>query len=617
MNAEYAQFVFVHLLGQARIVLQAGTHQQALPIQPKPLHMLAYLVMHGDSPCRREELQALFWPERSPRSAANNLRQALWHLRQNLPLQALIVQDGTVQWNPDMPTWIDTVAFETALDAGDLDAALKGYVGPLLPDVYDEWAQLERERLHLRYLSALEARAHSYYEAHRWQDALASAEALRSADPMNESALRLVMACHWALGQREVARRCYDAYRQRVRRELDAVPLHETTDLYRSILRGENHPDRAAPFVDQEIAARASHFSLLEVLGAFRQGVEQATAWADQADGLALAAALHWQGRFYLRLGRLPEAQGVLVRALALASTPDLKATVLAELATVETGQGGYAAAEQYYAQAASLAIAKASPLYLRLLSSLGGLQGRLGHTAQARRTLEEAVRLARACGDPAPLAVASGNLGILLIGLGDKESAQAAFREALDAARRADAHWLTAYLTGHLGVLAQDRCDLHEAAKCYQRACDLAELIGDQRSAVLWTMNLGSVRYERAQYTQAIELLTQGRELAAAQESQSLVAGADLLIGSCLVALHEHDKGMARIDQGRALAQEIGDQQRILMGYLHKGRALVKIEQLEQARSMLQEGLSKAQASQMHRMAGYLGAELDKLTTA
>jgi len=40
---------------------------------------------------------------------------------------------------------VDALAFKAALDADDLDAALELYAGPLLPDAYDEWVQLERD----------------------------------------------------------------------------------------------------------------------------------------------------------------------------------------------------------------------------------------------------------------------------------------------------------------------------------------------------------------------------------------------------------------------------------------------------------------------------------------
>lgn len=618
-----------YMLGQARVVTVTEEGERAWAVQAKPLRLLAYLLLQGGGPCRREALQAEFWPDKPPRLAANNLRQALWHLRQHLPSEALIVYDDALAWNPALSLWVDALAFEAKLAANDLEAALELYAGPLLPEAYDEWAQLERERLHLRYLSALEARAHASYEARRWEEALANANALVTADPINESAVRLAMVSYWALGQREAVRRCYDAYCRRIRAELDVAPLPETTDLYRRILLGEPHPDQTDRFVDQKIAARAAHLSLLETLGAFHQGLEQAVAWANQATGPTLAAALLWQGRFHLRLGALPAAHDALARALAHAEASDLQIAVLVDLATVETGQGHYAAAEQHYAKASHICKDKCSPLYVRLLCSRGGLEGRLGHTNEARRSLQEAVRLAHLQGDPAHLAVAGGNLGILLIGLGDQSAAQVALREALEAARRADAHWLTAHLTGHLGVLAQDRagnshragtshrCDLEEAARCYQRARDLADLIGDQRGAVLWTMNLGIVRYEQSQYSEAQELLTQGRALAAVQNSRSLIAGADILIGACLTASGQHEAGLAQIDAGLSLAQEIGDQQRILMGYLHRGRGLAGLSRMEDARSVLEEGLSKAKSSQMHRMAQYLGTELENLTSS
>lgn len=603
-----------YLLGQTRIVWQASGEQKLLRVQPKPLHLLAYLALNWRRPHRREGLQALFWPDKPPRLAANNLRQALWHLRQVLPVEALHLHGDVVQWNSAVMLWVDALVFEEALEAKDLDTALDLYAGPLLADTYYEWAQLERERLHLHYLTALEARAHRRYEARHWEAALADTEILLAADPLNEAAVRLTMACYWVLDRREAARRCYDACRQRVRRELQIDPLPETTALYQNILRGKAHPSQSPPPTDTAIAAKAAHLSLLETLGAFRQGLEQATAWAAEATGSALAAARRWQGRFHLRLGQLNDARAALEAALPLATTPDLQAALLADLATTETALGDYTSAEGHYAGALRLFPSKSSPR-LRLLSSLGGLLGRMGRLGEARLTLEEAMRLARAQGDPASLAVASGNLSILLIGQGEAEAAEAALQEALVAARQADTHWLTAHLTGHLGVLAQDRDDLEAAARHYQRARTLAETIGASRGATLWTLNLGVVRYEQGQYTGALLLLREGRKQTATQGSRSLEAGASIFIGSCLVAQGKGADGLRSIEEGLALAQTIGDQERILIGHLHRGRALAALGRTEEARVTLREGLRQAEASQMHRLEGYIRAELGSLT--
>jgi DNA-binding SARP family transcriptional activator/Tfp pilus assembly protein PilF len=598
--------ICLYLLGQTRLVCQARGASQSLRVQPKPLHLLAYLALNLERTHRREALQALFWPEKSPRAAANNLRQALWHLRRALPPDTLHLQGDEVGWNPMALPWVDVRAFEAAVDADDLDSALALYGGLLLPDVYDEWAQMERERLQVRYLTALECRARQHYEARRWQAALDDAEALLASDPLNEAATHLSMGCHWALGQREAARCVYEAYRQRVRQELGAEPSPETTALCQRILRGEAHPDHAAP--------RNAHLSLLETLGAFHQGLEQAATWAGEPSHEVRAMALRWQGRFHLRLGELAEGHAALTSALPLAVTPGLQAAILTELATTETGQGNYETAKARYSQALAL-----SPLppatRLRLLSSLGGLQGRLGQASQAQQNLEEAVTLARALEDPAALARASGNLGILHLGQGEPQAAQAAFEEALDAARQADAHWLTAHISGHLGLLAQDRDDLEMAAREYRRARFLTEMIGDQRGAVLWTLNLGTVRYEQGRYAEAMPLLEQGRQQAAAQGMRSLEAGATIFVGACQVDQEQGDEGLADVERGLALAQEIGDQERILIGLLHRGRALAALDRGDEARAALEEGLRQAQASGMLRLEGYLQAELGTLS--
>lgn len=614
MDTKHPDLIQLYLLGQTRAVRSVNGEPEELRVQPKPLHLLAYLALNWKQPHRREELQVLFWSDKPPRSAANNLRQVLWHLRQALPPETLQLQGDLVQWNPAKSPWVDALAFEAALEARDLDAALALYAGPLLPDAYDEWAQLERERLHFRYLRALETRAYRRYEARRWQASLADAETLLAADPWNETAARLNIACHWALNRREAARRCYDAYRQRVRRELGIEPLPETTAIYRRILRGETHPDQALPQTDAATAARLAHLSLLEMLGAFRQGLEKATAWAAEAAGSALAVARHRQGRFHLRLGHLTEAHAALESALLLAATSDLQAAVLTDLAATETALGDYATAEEHYAQALRL-FPPESPFHLRLLSSLGGLQGRLGR-AEARRTLEESLRQARDQGDPAPLAIAGGNLGILLIGQGEAEAAETALREALSAAQKADAHWLSAHITGHLGVLAQDRNDLEAAVRHYQHARTLAETIGDSRGATLWMLNLGVVRYEQGQYAEALSLLTEGQKLAAAQGSRSLEAGANIFMGACLVARGKGAEGLLNIEGGLALAQSLGDRERILIGHLHHGRALAALGRTDKARDTLHKGLRLAKTGQTDRLASYLRAELDGLAS-
>ena len=61
----------------------AGAPQQALPTA-RLQSLLAYLVVESAQPQPRERLAALFWPDEPTAAARQNLRQALYQLRQLL-----------------------------------------------------------------------------------------------------------------------------------------------------------------------------------------------------------------------------------------------------------------------------------------------------------------------------------------------------------------------------------------------------------------------------------------------------------------------------------------------------------------------------------------------------
>jgi DNA-binding SARP family transcriptional activator len=81
--------------------------------------LLAYLAVEGARAHSREHLAALLWPEQPDRVARQNLRQALYALRQTLdPLDppVLLVDAQSVQWNPASDSWRDIDAFRRLLD---------------------------------------------------------------------------------------------------------------------------------------------------------------------------------------------------------------------------------------------------------------------------------------------------------------------------------------------------------------------------------------------------------------------------------------------------------------------------------------------------------------------
>ena len=49
--------------------------------------LIAYLILHGDSPHPREHLAFMLWPTSSESQARTNLRQLLHHLKRALPAE--------------------------------------------------------------------------------------------------------------------------------------------------------------------------------------------------------------------------------------------------------------------------------------------------------------------------------------------------------------------------------------------------------------------------------------------------------------------------------------------------------------------------------------------------
>src|SRR5258705_9927397 len=78
--------------------------------------LIAYLILHGDTPQPRERLAFTLWPASSESQARTNLRQLLHHLKRALPVEAnvLAINHFAVRWRRDAAA-IDVVDFQAAI----------------------------------------------------------------------------------------------------------------------------------------------------------------------------------------------------------------------------------------------------------------------------------------------------------------------------------------------------------------------------------------------------------------------------------------------------------------------------------------------------------------------
>jgi predicted ATPase len=216
---------------------------------PRLHSLLAYLILHRDTPQLRQHLAFLFWPDTSEAQARTNLRQLLHQLRHALPDadRYLYADASTICWRPDAVFHIDIAEFEDALAAADaaehaeeqlaaLEQAVQLYRAELLRSCYDDWIAPERERLHLRYRQALRQLIGLLEARRNYAAAIGRAQRLLQDDPIDEAVYRDLMRLLALNNDRAGALRVYQTCATVLRRELDIEPSQPTREAFESLL---------------------------------------------------------------------------------------------------------------------------------------------------------------------------------------------------------------------------------------------------------------------------------------------------------------------------------------------------------------------------------------------
>lgn len=220
----------VHLFDGPFVTIGSDTY--TVPEGSKRL--LAYVALRPGRVERRRAAGAL-WPIGDDHRAAGNLRSALWRLR-GAGIDIMNTDKWSMELCPEVQVdaqltldWASRLIADT-MEPGDL--AMRGNridALDLLPGWYEDWAIVERERIRQRMLHALEALSRRFSAAGRHAEAVEVAMAVVNAEPLRESAQRVLLEAH-ALERNWVeVRRSYLCYRDLVRRELGVEPAQDLT----------------------------------------------------------------------------------------------------------------------------------------------------------------------------------------------------------------------------------------------------------------------------------------------------------------------------------------------------------------------------------------------------
>jgi DNA-binding SARP family transcriptional activator len=243
--------------------------------------LLAYLALNRNTSYAREHLAGLFWGDFDDEKARHSLNTALWRLNGVLDTRAgergrawLRVTAQEIGLNSAADVWVDVAEFESRCalaeraETPDARAALETqavsfYTGDLLADCYEDWCDLERERLRCLYLDAL-GRLVTYHARCKEHDAaIQYARRILACDSLREEVHRELIELYLNAGQPAAALRQYRQCEELLQRELAVAPMRETQALLARILASQQPrpgtPPHAATSIGGSVLAEITH----------------------------------------------------------------------------------------------------------------------------------------------------------------------------------------------------------------------------------------------------------------------------------------------------------------------------------------------------------------------
>lgn len=227
-------------MADVRLTLMDGfeltSDGERVPVQRSSQRLIAYLALRN-RPLLRVHVAGVLWLDSSEERSCANLRGALWRLRGRA--RTVVESDASHAW----------ISSEVHVDVRDVVALARGLIerhdgdghvtdvessllaGDLLPDWYDDWVLLERERLRELRLHALEALAGRATCDGRYGAAIDTALMAIQADPLRESAHRLLISAYLAEGNPTAGMRHYRNYCRRAKAELGIDPSSQMREL--------------------------------------------------------------------------------------------------------------------------------------------------------------------------------------------------------------------------------------------------------------------------------------------------------------------------------------------------------------------------------------------------
>lgn len=242
----------IYTLGHFEIWKNGAPLDLGKRVEGRPMELLKVLISRGGNEVKTEKIMDDLWPDSEGDAAHSAFSTNLNRLRGILPRKDMVLlREGRLNVNPDF-CWVDTWVFENLLEKaqmllrdGDRIKAMAFYKDALLlykgPFLWDEslkhWAVLLRERLALRYQSALIALGGILEYDSKHQEAIEWYETGLEANSLEEVFYQRLMLCYGALGRQADVVKTYRRLADTFAQKLEIPPSVETEKIYKKLTR--------------------------------------------------------------------------------------------------------------------------------------------------------------------------------------------------------------------------------------------------------------------------------------------------------------------------------------------------------------------------------------------
>jgi DNA-binding SARP family transcriptional activator len=212
-----------------------GDRPVSLPLGAQRL--VAFLALQ-DRPVLRVFVAGSLWLDKAEKLACASLRSALWQLHRN-GLDVVAVSRNHLQ----LSAFLEVDVWNTVAEARQVIGSRDGHTtrpdrllaGDLLPDWYEDWVIVERERIRQLRLHALETLGQRLIDQGRPAQAIEVGLAAVAADPLRESAHRMIVSAHLAEGNRSEALRQFRTFERLLDEQLGVGPSDRMLTLIGSV----------------------------------------------------------------------------------------------------------------------------------------------------------------------------------------------------------------------------------------------------------------------------------------------------------------------------------------------------------------------------------------------